>query len=76
MRRIKKGECFLAENEKKLIGTVTYYGLPKPSQCSWYEKDGVAYFGQFAVEPEYQSKGVGGVMLKFIELYAKCNGIK
>jgi len=76
LSRISKGECFLVENEKKLIGTISYFDRRKPSQCSWYEKEGVAYFGQFAVEPDFQNKGVGSVILKFIEVYAKCNGIK
>ncbi len=33
-------------------------------------------FGKFAVEPEYQCKGVGGMLMDYLEKYVKEKGIK
>lgn len=70
-----RGECFVAENEGKIIGTILLY--PKGNNMpEYYKRNDVLVFGKFAVEPEYQCRGVGGMLMDFIEKYVKDKGIK
>lgn len=75
---IKNGECFIIKNEDgRIIGTVMYYNSPfmkEKDTPEWYLNDYVAYFGKFAVHPEYQCKGIGAKMMDFVEEYAKSKG--
>jgi GNAT superfamily N-acetyltransferase len=73
-RRIEKGQCYLAFIDNKLIGTITYYKPGQHGGCLWYETPGIASFGQFAVEPEFQGAGVGGKLLEFVEQCARNEG--
>jgi len=69
-KRLIKGESFVAEHNNKIIGCITLYKSKGKSLCSWYNNEGVSYFGQFAVEPELQQKGIGSKIMDFIEDYA------
>jgi GNAT superfamily N-acetyltransferase len=75
---LKNGECFVIINEdEKIIATVMYYNSPfmkEKDTPAWYLNDNVAYFGKFAVHPDYQCKGIGGKMMDFLEEYAKSKG--
>lgn len=75
-KRISKGECFVTTLNDTVIGTVTLYKDRRKSSCKWYANDGVSYFGQFAVEPEYQNLGIGSRIMEFIEAYAKESGLR
>lgn len=68
--RLRKGESFVIEDENKLIACITLYKSKGTNRCTWYNEKGVMYFGQFAVEPSYQQKGIGSKMMDFIEKYA------
>ncbi len=72
---IDRGECFVAEYEGKLIGTILLYPRGKNTP-ELYKREDILVFGKFAVEPEYQCKGVGGMLMDFIEKYVKEKGIK
>lgn len=74
LKRIIKGECFVVTLKDTVIGTVALYKVKKKSQCEWYNRDGVCYFGQFAVEPEYQNLGIGSKLMQFTEDYAANSG--
>lgn len=65
--RISKGTCFLAEIDGEVIGTVTLYSPENMGGTPWYEKEGIAKFGQFAIEPEYQKQGIGSLLMDYIE---------
>jgi GNAT superfamily N-acetyltransferase len=73
-RRIEKGDCFVIENEGKLIATVSIYPNNKSNECLQYRKEGTAYFGQFAVESHLQKNGIGSRLMEFIEQYARDKG--
>jgi predicted N-acetyltransferase YhbS len=67
-QRCRDGKCFVAEDaDGKIIGTITYYPCTKNGGCDWYEKPGVATFGQFAVEPNLQNNGIGNALLDVAE---------
>jgi GNAT superfamily N-acetyltransferase len=73
-KRAAKGECWLVLDGERIIGTITYYS---PSSCDgneWYDRDDVAVFGQFAVEPELQKQGIGGMLIGKAEERAREDG--
>jgi GNAT superfamily N-acetyltransferase len=72
---ISKGECFVADMDGKIIGTILLYPRGKNTPAL-YKREDVIVFGKFAVEPEYQCKGIGGMLMNFIEKYVKEKGIK
>jgi GNAT superfamily N-acetyltransferase len=72
---VNRGECFVAESDGKIIGTILLYPRGKNTP-ELYKRDDVLVFGKFAVEPEYQSKGVGAMLMDYIEKYVKTKGIK
>lgn len=67
LRRLSKGEAYLAFFQGRLIGTVTLVGAKPESRSLWYRTPGVYSFHQFAISPELQGKGVGSRMLDLIE---------
>ena len=69
--RIAKGECFVAELDGKIIGTINFYMPDVLGGSPWLERDDVAEFGQFAVDPDYQRRGIGEMMVKFVEDHAR-----
>jgi len=73
-QRMEKGECFVISEGSKLIGTVMLYLNLSSNPCEWYRNSGISCFGQFAVEPEYQEKGLGSRLMSFVEDYAKEKG--
>ncbi|MEA1980496.1 MAG: GNAT family N-acetyltransferase, partial [candidate division Zixibacteria bacterium] len=73
-KRIDKGICFVAINNEKIIGTVTYYSPENSVGSSWLEKEGVAHFGQLGVEPDYRNKGIGGLLISHVENFAQKHG--
>lgn len=66
-RRAERGECYLAIEGTRLIGTVTLYSPDKTDGSPWRDRSDVASFGQFAVEPEFQRQGIGSSLIRFVE---------
>ena len=66
-RRVDRGDCFVASCGDVLIGTITVYRQGTLNVCEWYRKPGTAVFGQFAVAPSHQGKGIGGRLLDVAE---------
>lgn len=74
---LKNGECFIIKENEMIIATVMYYNsffMKEEDAPAWYKKDFVSYFGKFAVMPGYQNKGIGGMLMDFLEEYAKSKG--
>jgi len=66
-----KGECFIVKNDEgKIIATIMMLTNDDDYNPDWYKNDFVAHFGKFAVHPDYQSSGIGGMMMDYIEKYA------
>jgi len=72
--RVNEGECYVAVDRSGdiIIATVTLVppGVPDTEGCAYYQKPGVARFGQFAVEPSHQGRGIGSLMMDHIEARA------
>ncbi|MHC4445000.1 MAG: GNAT family N-acetyltransferase [Planctomycetota bacterium] len=66
-RRVGTGECYVGTLKGTLVSTVTLVPHFRADGSSWFDRDGVANFKQFAVEPELQGLGIGSAMLEIIE---------
>ncbi|HEY4201618.1 MAG TPA: GNAT family N-acetyltransferase [Devosiaceae bacterium] len=73
-QRIAEGECFIALLEGRICGTIVVKGSDKTKGCPWYDRPGVASLGQFAVEPELQSNGLGRRLITMAEQQAAAAG--
>ncbi len=74
--RIKNSYTIIAIFENRIIGTVSY---KPPWECrgsKWFNKPGVAKYNQRAVDPDMQSKGIGGTFVELVEQIARLQGAK
>ncbi|MCP4570645.1 MAG: GNAT family N-acetyltransferase [FCB group bacterium] len=74
-KRIAKGECFVAEDNGRIIGTINLYPPDILGGSPWLERGDIAEFGQFAVDPEFQKQGIGEMMVEFVENRARQIGL-
>lgn len=72
--RAESGHCLVAEIEGRLIGTVTWYGPGGGRGCDWYRRPKVARFGQLAVRPQHQGRGVGSKLIAAVERQSRLAG--
>lgn len=69
--RCGRGECWVAEVERRLIGTITWRHDSSKADPQYYQQAGVAVFGQFAVDPSLQCTGIGSRLLTQAETRAR-----
>lgn len=74
VERCERGSCFVAEQNGVLVGTITLYPPSPESECQLYRDPTTFHFGQFAVDPDLQSKGVGRQLLVAVERSAIQSG--
>ena len=74
LRRLSDGESYLAFLGDELVGTISLRPPRSESRCGWYRSPGVFSFGQFALAPSSQNKGLGSRLLDFVESRAKALG--
>lgn len=81
-RRISGGECFVATYLGKVVGTILFKnaahtaaeGVGGSTAIEWFRRGDVASFSQFAVEPDVQGRGIGGVLMQMVESRARESG--
>ena len=68
-RRCAEGDCFVAELDGRIVGTLTLscHAPDRSNGTPWYERPDVAHFGQFAVEPALQRRGIGRALIEAVE---------
>ncbi len=70
-KRIRDAECWVAEADGALVGTCTLAGPGRGRGHPYYEREDVAKFSQFAVEPSVQGTGLGSRLIKQAEARAR-----
>jgi GNAT superfamily N-acetyltransferase len=65
-RRIEGRECWVAEADGLLVGTILLHP-PARAGAGWYGRADVAKFSQFAVAPAAQGAGIGTLLLETVE---------
>jgi len=74
--RLAKGHCFVGVRELRMIATITLYPPNPASACLYYRQPNVWYFGQFAVEPDFQRQGLGSRLMAHVEEFALHHGAR
>jgi GNAT superfamily N-acetyltransferase len=72
--RATRGDCYVAACDGRLIGTMTLYAQDRDSPCALYRHLGVASVRQFGVDPAWQNRGVGRLLLALAEHWAATRG--
>jgi GNAT superfamily N-acetyltransferase len=76
-RRIAEGQCFVAEQRGRIVGTVTVCGPYDLHTSPWaagvaaFRDRDTAHFHQFAVAPELQRRGLGRRLVAACERWAR-----
>lgn len=76
LERLNEGESYLTFEGDELIGTVTLKSPRATCRSQWYTQPGHYHFGQFAVDPRYQGRGLGSRIMDFLETRAKSLGAR
>jgi GNAT superfamily N-acetyltransferase len=72
--RATGGDCYVAVCDGRLVGTMTLYATELGSACELYRRGDIASLRQFAVEPAWQSRGIGTLLIAFAEHWAATRG--
>ena len=70
-KRLGSGQCFVATQEGRLVGTILVHPTYVTNDCEWFTRAGVACVHQFAVDPSLQGGGVGRRLLQRAEDWAR-----
>ena len=71
---VLRGDCHVAVCEGHLVGTMTLYATDDEASCELYRHGDVASVRQFAVDPAWQARGIGTLMIAFAEHWAATRG--
>lgn len=81
-QRLAEGQCFVAERQGRIVGTVTVCGPHELRTASsgagmpaFRDRD-TAHFHQLAVAPEFQRQGVGRRLVAACEQWARQHGYR
>lgn len=72
--RAAEGCCYVVLQDGTLVGTATLMGPEFRGYCDHYSRPDVAYFGQLAVEPTLQRRGLGSRVVRHLESVAQSLG--
>ncbi len=76
-QRVTEGDCYVLFTAGRMIGTVVVSPpTTRFADCAWYDRGDVCVVSQFAIEPEYQRRGLGGRLLDFAETRASALGAR
>ena len=73
--RVSRGRCFVGLLDDRIVGTITLYSGSSEKAPEIYRRDGLGYFGQFAVDPLCQGRGLGAMLLAHVEATAREEGL-
>jgi GNAT superfamily N-acetyltransferase len=74
--RARRGDCFVAIADGRIVGTLTLESPERGSVCHWYRRPDVASLHQFAVDPCHQGLGCGKALLQAAEEWTREHGYR
>jgi len=74
-QRCAEGHTIVAECNGEIVGLITVNDPKNSFNIKWYERPGVSSLHQFAIDPNFQSKGLGSQLLAKAENFAMSQGI-
>jgi len=72
--RATRGDCYVAVCEGRMGGTMTLYAPDHESPCDLYRRDDIASLRQLGVEPVWQARGIGTLLIAFADHWAATRG--
>jgi GNAT superfamily N-acetyltransferase len=72
--RAANGDCYVVVRDGRIVGTMTLYASDPDSPCELYRQADVASVRQIGVDPAWQARGIGTLMLSFAEHWAATRG--
>jgi GNAT superfamily N-acetyltransferase len=75
-RRIDGAECFVVEDEGRLVGSITFRDAARSGGCPWYDRPDVATFQQLCVDPAYRGRGLAHALMDLAERRAAETGAR
>ncbi|MFL9865969.1 GNAT family N-acetyltransferase [Paraburkholderia fungorum] len=72
--RATRGDCYVAVCEGRIVGTMTLHAPDHDSPCDLYRRDDIASLRQFGVEPVWQARGIGTLLIAFADHWAATRG--
>jgi predicted N-acetyltransferase YhbS len=75
-KRLGKGETFVATDGDAIVGIITLAEADATHGSPFYDRPDVADFGQFAVRPTYQRRGIGSRLIEMVESRAREKGVR
>jgi GNAT superfamily N-acetyltransferase len=73
-KRAERGECWVAELDRRIVGTVTFYPKERTGGSPWYDRSEVSSTGQLGVDPELRGRGIGARLIDLVEGRARATG--
>lgn len=64
-------EGVLPAVDQKVVGTILYHEIEEAEGPAWFHRPDVAWFSQFAVDPDYQGQGIGQMLLDIVHKRAR-----
>ncbi|MGF6879006.1 GNAT superfamily N-acetyltransferase [Paraburkholderia sp. MM5477-R1] len=74
--RVLRGDCHVAVYEGHIVGTMTLYASDGEASCELYRHGDVASLRQFAVDPAWQGRGIGTLLIAFHDAADRVCGLK
>lgn len=72
--RAMRGDCHVAVSGASIVGTMTLEAPDRVSQCELYRRDDVASVRQIGIDPAWQKRGIGTLMLALADHWAATRG--
>jgi GNAT superfamily N-acetyltransferase len=75
--RLSGGVGFAAvDAQDRIVGTIVFYPPLHSKGSPWLERAEVAHFGQLAVDPAVQRRGIGARLMELVEEQARATGAR
>lgn len=74
LERCRAGHCTVVTDASGYVATMTIAAGKADSSCVIYRRPGTLVLGQFAVRPDWQRRGLGGMLIEEARRYARLQG--